>query len=1011
MRSSGHAPWICGERWLRPRPRAAPVATALIVVLLGAADTSPAQTHRQPSAPAPAAAHTTADAAHLLDEALQLQRSSSAPELRRSITTAEQALAIARGAGDLTQQASALHLLARSRYLLADLDAAVRDYQAALSIRREVGDTLGEATTRAYLGSAYFARGDYARASDEYAEAARIAEPLGQPALTAYAVNGLGQVHGSRGDPVAAATAFERARALWEAADDSAGQGMALNNLAVLHERSGETQTALRMYREALPRLRDANELRRAAATLHNMGALNLRLGRTRQATALLREAMTLEHTTGDRRTEVQTRLSLAQAAMGSHAWESASQQLARALTLAQAVGDRDAEGDAVQGHGELLAASGRHREALRSFARARALHQAVGATRGEADDLQATGVSLRALGELAPAAEAFETALALRVSSGDRHGEAATRYELARVLASQGRLDEARSGFEDTLAIVESVRAGFTVQNISVAYFATVQSYYRSYVDLLMRLHQRRPADGFDTQGLNVLTRARARGLLDLLNEAGANLAADVPPALVERQRELRGRISFLERQLADLTAAAGDQRARLDRQLPELVDAAEVLEAAMKDRSRSYAALVRPPPLGVARTQGLLDDATTLLVYGMGETRAYAWIVTREAIASFDLGAVADVRRRARAAAAAFEATRLGGTASASDPPAAGSPLVALSTLILRPVAAALQTPRIAIVPDGPLEYVPIGALPLPTAIPPLARADSGAATGRGAWPQPAVATYRPLAAEREVAYLPSAAALDVLRGQAASRTPHDGSIRVFADPVFAADDPRVTSLVRNVVHRHVDAPPAASDAGEAAALPRLPSTRKEAAAIAVAAGPAAALALDFEATRAAALDAATGRARVIHFATHAVIDSARPELGGIHLSRVTANGQPQDGLLHLQDVYALRLSAELVVLSACRTAVGNEVRGEGLIGLVRGFMAAGAPRVVASLWSVDDAATAELMAAFYTGLLRDGLPAAAALRRAQMHLWRQPRWSAPFYWAAFVLEGDWQ
>ena len=201
-----------------------------------------------------------------------------------------------------------------------------------------------------------------------------------------------------------------------------------------------------------------------------------------------------------------------------------------------------------------------------------------------------------------------------------------------------------------------------------------------------------------------------------------------------------------------------------------------------------------------------------------------------------------------------------------------------------------------------------------------------------------------------------------------------------------------------------------PTRSD-GETAALPRLPSTRREAAAIAAAAGTSAALALDFEATRTAALDAATGRARVVHFATHAVVDTARPELGGIHLSRVTSNGQPQEGLLHLQDVYALRLSAELVVLSACRTAVGNEVRGEGLIGLVRGFMAAGAPRVVASLWSVDDAATAELMTAFYTALLRDRMAPAAALRQAQLQLWRQPRWSAPFYWAAFVLQGDWQ
>jgi tetratricopeptide (TPR) repeat protein len=986
----------------------------LLLVAWPAVEKLQAQSRARPDDTPSPNGQTVADATRLLDEARQLQGSPSAPALRRSIAIAERALTLSRSAGESTHQASALHTLARSRYLLADLEGAVQDYEAALSIRRELGDVHGEATTRAFLASAYFARGDHARALDEYAEAARLAEPLGQAGLMAYAVNGLGNVHGSRGDPIAAASAYERARALWQKADDPAGQAMALNNLGVLHERSGETQIALRMYRDALPRFRDANDLRRVAGTLHNMGTLNLRLGRTQQATVLFRQAMALERTTGDRRSEAQTRLSLAQAALRQNTPQSAARDMARALALARAVGDRDAEGDVLHGRGELLAARGRHREALASFAQARTLHETVGAIKGEADDVHATGRSLRALGELAQAMAAFDVALSLRIASRDRGGEAATRYEMARALADQNRLDDARSALEQTLALVESVRSGFTVQNISVAYFATVQSYYRSYIDLLMRSHRRDPTAGFDVQALDALARARARGLLDLLTEAGANVSADVPAALVDRQRELRRRISFTERQLAELTADAGAQRARLDRQVADLVNAAEVLEADIKESSRAYAALVRPAPLSAGRTQALLDDQTTLLVYGMGEVQAYAWIITRQSITAFDVAGIEEVRRGAFAAARSFEASRLGGPGAAAGRPSSGSPLLALSNVILAPVAAALRTPRVAIVPDGPLEYVPIGALPAPAAIPLLARSGVGAEPVEPvAWPRQigAVSTYRPLAAEREVAYLPSASTLDLLRAQAAGRVPHDGTIKVFADPVFAGDDPRVARSARAAGPPRTDTLPPASDDGEMAALPRLPSTRREAAAIAATAGASAALALDFEATRTAALDAATSRARVVHFATHAVVDTARPELGGIHLSRVTSKGQPQEGLLHLQDVYTLRLSAELVVLSACRTAVGSEVRGEGLIGLVRGFMAAGAPRVVASLWSVDDAATAELMAAFYTALLRDRLPPAAALREAQRHLWQQPRWSSPFYWAAFVLQGDWQ
>jgi CHAT domain-containing protein len=119
----------------------------------------------------------------------------------------------------------------------------------------------------------------------------------------------------------------------------------------------------------------------------------------------------------------------------------------------------------------------------------------------------------------------------------------------------------------------------------------------------------------------------------------------------------------------------------------------------------------------------------------------------------------------------------------------------------------------------------------------------------------------------------------------------------------------------------------------------------------------------------------------------------------------------GEPQDGFLRFYDIYNLKLNADLVVLSACQTALGKEVQGEGLIGLTRGFMYAGAPRVVASLWRVDDRATAELMKRFYQGMLKEGLRPAAALRAAQVSMLKEKGWSAPNYWAAFTLQGEWR
>jgi CHAT domain-containing protein len=192
----------------------------------------------------------------------------------------------------------------------------------------------------------------------------------------------------------------------------------------------------------------------------------------------------------------------------------------------------------------------------------------------------------------------------------------------------------------------------------------------------------------------------------------------------------------------------------------------------------------------------------------------------------------------------------------------------------------------------------------------------------------------------------------------------------------------------------------------------LPRLLSTRQEAKSIlAVTQAGQALEALDFDASRATATSPTLAQYRIVHFATHGLVNSTHPELSGLVLSLVNLQGEPQNGFLDLQDIYNLNLPVDLVVLSACETALGQRIQGEGLVGLTRAFMYAGAPRVVASLWRVPDRATAELMKQFYTAMLVEGLPPAAALRKAQITLSKEKRWSAPYYWAGFTLQGEWK
>jgi hypothetical protein len=314
--------------------------------------------------------------------------------------------------------------------------------------------------------------------------------------------------------------------------------------------------------------------------------------------------------------------------------------------------------------------------------------------------------------------------------------------------------------------------------------------------------------------------------------------------------------------------------------------------------------------------------------------------------------------------------------------------------------------------IVADGALHFVPFTALPSPI----------------GAGPS----IPKPLIAEHEIVHLPSASTLSVVRREVAGRQPAPRSIVVLADPVFMKDDERVKKAKEKeigkdgsridsetpvVVQSRVDRQlvKATADIGidsEGFFVPRLPGTRREAEKIvALVATPERRLALDFAASRDTATSPELSQYRYVHFSTHGLLNSVHPELSGVVLSLVNERGEAQDGFLRAHEIYNLRFRAELVVLSACQTGIGKEIRGEGLLSLTRGFMHAGAPRVLVSLWDVSDSGTTELMVRFYHGMLKEGMRPAAALRAAQVSLMNDKRWASPYYWASFTLQGEWR
>jgi CHAT domain-containing protein len=335
-------------------------------------------------------------------------------------------------------------------------------------------------------------------------------------------------------------------------------------------------------------------------------------------------------------------------------------------------------------------------------------------------------------------------------------------------------------------------------------------------------------------------------------------------------------------------------------------------------------------------------------------------------------------------------------------------------LSRLIIAPIARQLDKKRLAIVADGALHFVPFGALPM---------ASEQSATTRTKGGRPEV-----LLENHEIVGLPSVSTLAVIRREVAGRQQAPKTVAVVADPVFMKDDERVQSGKTKNASKVENTSPTQSGrindrqlvkatqdtavTNEGLYIPRLRGTRLEAEQIVSLVPPAERqLALDFAANRKTATSTELSHYRYVHFATHGLLNSVHPELSGLVLSLVNEDGEAQDGFLLSHEIFNLKIPAEMVVLSACETGIGKEIHGEGLVSLTRGFMYAGAPRVVVSFWSVSDLGTTELMVRFYQKILKDNMPPAAALRAAQLSILGDKRWASPYYWGSFTLQGEWR
>jgi CHAT domain-containing protein/predicted negative regulator of RcsB-dependent stress response len=962
---------------------------------------------------------------------------SSLNQHEQAIQNNEQALQIAREIKDRYYEALLLSQIGFANYNLGRYQKASEYYEQTLRLNREDKDRRGEGVTRVRLGQVYMGLSQSEKAIELIDPAVEIFRTLKDRQREGVALSNLGAAHSYLGHYDKASEILQQTLVIAREIKNQNLEGNALLTLTSIQASLGRYETAIEFNESALRLTGETRDRILAARLLLQRSNLFLLLNRIDKAIDSAEQALKINRETKYLNGQGDALSVLGDAHARQEHYDKAIEYYEQSLSIRRELKDQEGVSLSLSNMAEIYVGLGQAEKAVPYYEEALKIGRDIKLPTRQAAALAGLGEAYRKLGQFDKAAELLTQALTINRELRRRPNEASNLYYLALAERARGNLTSARSNVAESLKITESIRTELLSPDARASLLAEGQDAYRLHIDLLMRGNGAGPSVAESTLAFQVSERQRARSLLDLLSEARADVRQGVDASVLDRERKLASQLNARAASQVQLLSHSHtpEQAAELKQEIDQLENDYERVQAEIRRVSPGYAALTQPQPLALKEIQQQLDPDTLLLEYSLGSESSYVWAVTRDSINSFELGPEKKITEAAKSLynlMTTRSRSEKGETAQQkqqrvrrADEQLAQSAR-SLSSMVLDPVAPQLANKRLVIVADGALQYIPFAMLPEPSVV----SSQLSVAKNNG---QRRVDQRQPLIVNHEVVSLPSASALAIQRAELAGRQPAPKMLAVIADPVFDRTDPRFKPVAPQSGTDASDKPQTQTTSADDArsiehlaanpadksgvttlrlVIPRLPFTRQEASQlIALTPKGSSFSATDFQASRATVLDPALGQYRYVHFATHGFLDSERPGLSALVFSMVDAQGKPQDGFLRANDIYNLKLPAELVVLSACQTGLGKDIKGEGLVGLTRGFMYAGAARVVVSLWNVNDKATADLMTKFYEKMLKQGERPAAALRAAQVEMWKQKQWQSPYYWAAFTMQGEWR
>lgn len=911
------------------------------------------------------------EAQKYLAEAQKLSHQGGRRNLEKSITYYNEAAKHWNKVGQVEREAVCINLLGSSTYYLNDVKGALNYYQQALQLALEPALKVDILTNAGIMNDTL---GDKRKAIEYLEEALGVSEKISNKGI-ANILNSLGLLYSDSANQEKALFFFSQALTASRNVGNRTDEAVTLHNIALTFTKNSNYDKAIIFSKEALIIWEEIGDLHNRVFTLNQMGNIYLGIYDLEMALDFYQKAVDLTKGTGENQETGQSQeRGVALRQMG-HIWylkkdyEKALNYLQQALDIETKSKDKVSESYSLVNRGMVYSALGDQNKALQDYINAYDIAKAIGNKKLEADIV----------------------------------------YKKALAQQKLGNVDSAIEQVKIAIELSEFFRANSSNQQLKTFHFSTTNRYYKLYIDLLMQLHQQDPSKNYNAQALYIHELSHARTLLELLQEANINIREGITTDLIDKEKQLIHAINKNTESLLRLLSKPNysvEDKNKLEKQINELELELQQLQSKIREANPRYATIQKPKILSLEEIQKeILDDDTILLEYSLGKDASYLWLVTNKSFSSYKLPSKEEIEKAVDPVLTYYRTFFHPQTESELDKKrnAAKEELFIKATnkfsqMILGQVASQLGNKRLLVVPDGVLQYVPFNGLPDPRS----------KIVGNKEFP--------PLVVEHEVVIMPSASTMGVLRNQFVGRKRAPKSIMVLADPAFNVTDERLavnskktlsTAKASDKAEQNNEISVARSGLNRTD-LVRLIASSEEAINIKQI-YPDANVALGTKANLFLATSSEVSDYRILHFSTHGFIHPLQPELSGLVLSLFNDDGKEQNGYLTANHIFNLKINADLVVLSACQTGLGREINGEGILGLSRGFMYAGAERIVFSLWNVNDKSTTALMTKFYSAM-KEGLTPSAALRQAQISMQKDKKWSSPYYWAGFQIQGEW-